>query len=37
MRPFPKELISFSSNQGKEIFKEAMNDGTIESYFPLSE
>jgi glutathione gamma-glutamylcysteinyltransferase len=37
MRPFPRELIGFSSEEGKIVFKEAMNEGTMECYFPLSE
>ena len=37
MRKLPKRLIAFSSEYGKKIFKEALLDGTMESYFPLSE
>eukprot|EP00300_Choanocystis_sp_HF-7_P006693 c14850_g1_i1.p1 GENE.c14850_g1_i1~~c14850_g1_i1.p1 ORF type:complete len:502 (+),score=72.69 c14850_g1_i1:152-1657(+) len=37
MRELPPSLIAFSSSEGKEIFKEALADGTMECYFVLSE
>jgi glutathione gamma-glutamylcysteinyltransferase len=36
-RPLPKELIAFSSPVGKAMFREALNEGGMESYFALSE
>ena len=36
-RPLPQYLIPFSSNRGKQIFKEAMNNGGMEGYFALAE
>lgn len=36
-RPLPSTLISFSSVEGKELFREALLDGGMESFFPLSE
>lgn len=36
-RPLPDTCISFSSTQGKEFFKEALSEGTMETYFPLAE
>ena len=36
-RPLPDDLISFSSKEGKQLFKEAMNEGYMENYFTLSE
>jgi len=37
MRKLPPRLIGFSSELGKKLFKEALLDGTLECYFPLSE
>jgi hypothetical protein len=37
MRKLPNMLIAFNSERGKKIFKEALMEGTMESYFPLSE
>jgi hypothetical protein len=36
-RPLPASLIALSSAQGKLIFKQALNLGGLEGYFPLSE
>ena len=36
-RDLPDNLVSFSSQEGKEIFKEALSLGTMECYFPLAE
>lgn len=36
-RPLPKNLVSFSSKEGKILFKEAMIDGYMENYFSLGE
>lgn len=36
-RELPSNLISLSSEQGKKIFKEALDEGGMQSYFPLSE
>jgi glutathione gamma-glutamylcysteinyltransferase len=36
-RPLPQSLIGLSSLQGKVLFKEALNLGGMESFFPLSE
>ena len=36
-RVLPSNLIALNSNEGKERFREALGDGTLESYFPLSE
>ena len=36
-RPLPANLIPFSSVQGKILFREALDSGGMESYFPLSE
>eukprot|EP01035_Chromulina_nebulosa_P017704 gene17704-23295_t len=36
-RPLPESLIALSSKKGKELFKEALDQGGLESYFPLSE
>jgi hypothetical protein len=36
-RPLPNHLIPFSSEQGKELFKEAIADGKMESYWTLAE
>ena len=36
-RPLPESLISLSSKNGKEIFREALATGGMESYFALAE
>jgi glutathione gamma-glutamylcysteinyltransferase len=36
-RPLPDNLISLSSSQGKKLFREALEDGGMESFFPLAE
>ncbi|MFO0618946.1 MAG: phytochelatin synthase family protein [Polyangiaceae bacterium] len=36
-RPIPDGLIVFSSAEGKALFREALADGTMESFFALSE
>ena len=36
-RPLPEALISLSSKNGKEIFREALAGGGMESYFSLAE
>ena len=36
-RPLPESLISLSSKHGKELFREALAGGGMESYFALAE
>lgn len=36
-RPLPENLIALSSTQGKILFREALEFGDMESYFPLAE
>ncbi|MFB2923448.1 MULTISPECIES: phytochelatin synthase family protein [Aerosakkonema] len=36
-RPLPEQLISFSSTQGREVFREALASGGMEAYFTLAE
>jgi phytochelatin synthase len=36
-RPLPPSLVSFSSTEGRALFREALEDGTMEGYFPLAE
>lgn len=36
-RPLPEGLTPFSSNEGKQLFREALSAGTMEGYFALSE
>ncbi|KRX01776.1 hypothetical protein PPERSA_00149 [Pseudocohnilembus persalinus] len=36
-RELPKELVELSSEKGKQLFKEALLEGNMESYFPLSQ
>lgn len=36
-RPLPPNLIALSSKRGKQLFREAFDDGTLESYFSLAE
>lgn len=36
-RPLPKELVAMSSAEGRKIFREALDGGGMECYFPLAE
>jgi glutathione gamma-glutamylcysteinyltransferase len=36
-RPLPVTLVSFSSAEGRVLFREALEDGAMESFFPLIE
>lgn len=36
-RPLPDALISFSSSLGRDLFREALQAGDMEGYFPLAE
>ena len=36
-RPLPTSLVPFSSAEGRALFREALEDGTMEGYFPLAE
>lgn len=36
-RPLSEKLVSFSSTEGKKLFREALNAGYMENYFPLAE
>lgn len=36
-RPLPPDLIAFSSPEGRALFREALADGGMEAFFPLSE
>ncbi len=36
-RPLPSGLIPFASPQGRDLFREAMQEGTLESFFPIIE
>lgn len=36
-RPLPPPAIAFSSKEGRQLFQEAMLEGTAESFFPLME
>ena len=36
-RPLSEKLVSFSSPKGKKLFREALNAGYMENYFPLAE
>jgi glutathione gamma-glutamylcysteinyltransferase len=36
-KELPKNLIQFNSSYGKEIFKEALIEGTMQCFFPLIE
>ena len=36
-RPLPEPLIPFSSDAGRELFRRALADGTLETFFPLIE
>ncbi len=36
-RPLPDFLIPFSSTRGKQLFRETLEKGILESYWPLAE
>ncbi len=36
-RPLPQHLISFTSEEGRHVFREALADRYMESFFPLSQ
>ncbi len=36
-RPLPRALVPFSSAEGRALFREALEGGTMEGYFPLAE
>ncbi len=36
-RPLPDDLVAFSSTEGRGIFREALQDGTLEGWFALAE
>lgn len=36
-RTLPLDLVHFNSTQGRQMFKEAVEEGTMELYFPLAE
>ncbi len=36
-RTLPSPCIAFSSSEGRQLFREALADGTMEGYFPLAE
>jgi glutathione gamma-glutamylcysteinyltransferase len=36
-RPLPGHLVSLSSDEGKKLFKEALDEGGMEAFFALSE
>ncbi len=36
-RPLPPSLVPFSSAEGRALFREALDDGTMEGYFSLAE
>ena len=36
-RPLPESLVGFSTPAGKKLFREALNAGYMENYFPLAE
>src|SRR5690349_7027833 len=36
-RPLPEELVPFSSDEGRALFREALADGTMEGFFALAE
>lgn len=36
-RTLPSPCIAFSSPEGRQLFREALADGTMEGYFPLAE
>lgn len=36
-RPLPSTLVPFAGPEGRKLFREALEDGTLEGYFALSE
>lgn len=36
-RPLPDDLVAFSSDRGRAMLREAMDEGTAEAWFPLAE
>ena len=36
-RPLPEHLISFTSAEGRKVFREALESGFMECYFPLAQ
>lgn len=36
-RELPPSLLSFTSHEGKRVFRQALHDGAMEAYFPLAE
>lgn len=36
-RPLPSSSVPFASEQGKQLFREALEAGTVEAFFPLVE
>src|SRR5687768_17865140 len=36
-RPLPKPLVPFASSEGRSLFQEALDAGTMEGWFALSE
>ena len=36
-RPLPEGLIAFASAEGRQLFREALDSGTIEGWFALAE
>ena len=36
-RPLDEQLISFSSKEGKQLFKESLEAGYMQNYFTLAE
>ena len=34
-RALPRDLVPFASPEGKRIFRDALEDGSVESFFPL--
>jgi glutathione gamma-glutamylcysteinyltransferase len=35
-RPLPSSLLPFASNEGRKVFREALNEGGMEGYFSLA-
>ncbi|HPH69062.1 MAG TPA: phytochelatin synthase family protein, partial [Kofleriaceae bacterium] len=36
-RPLPPELVAFSSDLGRQVFREALAEGNMEGYFAVAE
>jgi glutathione gamma-glutamylcysteinyltransferase len=36
-RPLPDQFVSFSSSEGRQLFREALAAGTLEGFFPVAE